>query len=115
MGGESGMLSGTLRELRAEFEGSRRKRVRQDGDEVLCAERAAIFSIMNRPSQALVVDTLTAAGDAEGRSHGLRGRTDHALGCRNMSAESEESPKRREAVRCRRGRSQIGKAGVPSR
>ena len=50
------MLSGTLRELSAEFaggalksmgmfevfEGGRQKRVRQDGDEVLCAERAAV-------------------------------------------------------------------------
>ena len=60
MGGERGMSSGTQRELSElagrrvevdgnveEIEGGCQKRVRQDGDKVLCAERAVVSAGMD--------------------------------------------------------------------
>ena len=61
MGGGSGLLSGTQRELSAEFAGGALKSMGTSR-----------------------IEPLTAAGDVEGGSHGLRGRTDHAFACRNF-------------------------------
>ena len=68
------------------------------------------------------VNALTATRHTEGRCHGLRATTDHALACRSLhmgecstGAESGRSPKRKGAERCRRGRSLIGKIRAPNR
>ena len=60
------------------------QKVRQDGHEVLCTERAMVSASMDGPIQAFVVKALTATGKAEGRGKRQRRGTDHANACRSL-------------------------------
>ena len=115
MGG-CGVSSGTQRDLIEEFAGSAlksmgmsrcfergcQKGVRQDGHEVLCAERAVV-----------------TASVADRAKHSSRRGTNHALACRSLhvanstSAGSGGSPTRKGTENCRRGRPQSEKADAP--